>query len=391
MKKLLTYTLWGALCALGGWYAAIFIIPQLDPQKLLSPLVEQTAEVEKPFEQFSIPNLRSRSFQPSQIKIERELEKFPDYTSYVFSYTTLNRKMSGLLNIPTNHQLDSSGQNSEQKAIILVRGWAPPDGYTTGSGTRNAAAVFARNGYVTLSPDFFSYGESDPEPDNSWLARFEKPVAVIELLETVRQVGIPNPANGKTYPINKLGLWAHSNGGQITLVTLQVLGEPIPATLWAPVTAPFPYSVLYFSVDHEDEGKSHRAWLAQLEKDYDVFDFTVTKHLDSLNAPLLLHHGTADADAPYRWSVNFAELVRSENKRREQLVADLKNNNLATESAQETSNRLAVGTRLETAANNSILNPIDFEFFSYQGADHNMRPSWNTVIQRDLEFFEKNL
>lgn len=37
------------------------------------------------------------------------------------------------------------------------------------------------------------------------------------------------------------------------------------------------------------------------------------------------------------------------------------------------------------------LGEIKLDFFSYPGADHNLRPSWNEVITRDLEFFKLNL
>ena len=153
----------------------------------------------------------------------------------------------------------------------------------------------------------------------------------------------------------RLGIWAHSNGGQIALTTLEILNQPIPTSLWAPVTAPFPYSLLFFSDENEDEGKATRKWIAQFEQDYDVYEFSLTQHLDLLQGELQLHHGTLDEAALKSWSDEFVAKVKTENKSRQ--------------------------------ANQQI----KINYFSYPGADHNLQPGWNTAIQRDIEFFGRKL
>jgi len=34
-------------------------------------------------------------------------------------------------------------------------------------------------------------------------------------------------------------------------------------------------------------------------------------------------------------------------------------------------------------------NEVEVSYFEYPGADHNMRPSWDEVIARDIAFFNK--
>ncbi|MBD3279791.1 MAG: hypothetical protein GF390_03725 [Candidatus Pacebacteria bacterium] len=346
--------------------------------QLLSPLVKQIKKPkELPLLKYSFNNLPEYQFQASELKIEKTLEETADYTSYLFSYTTTEQKMTGVVNVPSQ-ALDA---NQPLPVVILIRGWVPAASYYPGLGSKNAAAVFAKNGYVTFAPDFFGYGQSDPEPSNSWEARFIKPINVIELIYTIqnqRKLTLPNQPMKKpdsqhlALAPDKLKIWAHSNGGQIALSVLEILSQPIPTTLWAPVTAPFPYSVLFFSDEHDDEGKEMRKWLSLLEADYDVFEFSITQHLDKLNAPLQIHHGTADEAALKTWSDEFVSKLKKENQRRQQTKQAL----LSTDSAQ---------------LNTQILAPIKINYYSYAGANHNLQPNnnWDLAIQRDLKFFSQ--
>ena len=47
----------------------------------------------------------------------------------------------------------------------------------------------------------------------------------------------------------------------------------------------------------------------------------------------------------------------------------------------------------DEASQISEVKPIDYELFSYPGADHNLQPenNWNQAIQRDLTFLSKHL
>ncbi len=375
MKKYLAFFIIGILLTVAGFVAGSSLSGD-STTDYLNPLAwKEEPEAVKIYEPFTIENLRTYNFQARRIVIEKELQDFPNFTSYQFTFDPLGRKMTGQLNIPKD-----IGPNP--KAIVLVRGWAPSETYYTGMGTKNAAAVFAQNGYITIAPDFFGYGESSPEPPDNWLARFEKPIVIIELMESLRKNGAPlNIEATSPAQIGNIGIWAHSNGGQITLTALEISGEPIPSTLWAPVTAPFPYSVIFFSNEYEDEGKSFRKDVAVFEEMYNVFDYSLTQHLNLLNAPFQLHHGQRDDAAPYWWSDSFVDKVKSENTRRTSLKEELET---ATSEA-------VLSPEVQAVAAEQILEPIRFNYYLYPNADHNLVPSWNTAIQRDLEFFAKEL
>lgn len=340
--------------------------------ELISPWVENPLERTHPLNKYSITNLKNQQYKTDKITLTKLVEENENYSSFLFAYKTMGKTMTGFANVP------SICQSSACPVILLVRGYADKEQYSPGFGTRNAAKVFADNQYITLAPDFFGFANADPEPEDTWEARFIKPINIIELIKTIQanptiysevieNIESDPDKNPTTQTVkiyaqiepNKIGIWAHSNGGQITLSVLQILSEPIPATLWAPVTAPFPYSLLFFTRTNEDEGKEARAWIAIFEKEYDVFDFSITKHIDSLTGPLQIHHGSKDKDALQEWSDSFTQMIEAENKK--QVKVD------------------------------SSYQPIEFQYYIYPDADHNLLPShnWQLAIQRDLLFFKE--
>ncbi len=366
--------------------------------ELLNPFVESGKQVSYPLLKYSITNLQTYDFKASTINLERVIAEEQNYTSFLFSYNTEGRKMTGQINIP-----DSVTANPEQenKVIVMLRGFVPPEIYTTGVGTKNAAAAFAADGYITVAPDFFGYGESSPEPENSWVTRFEKPITVVELIKSIKQNGIPLDTSEnleglvtdeltKTKNITAIGMWAHSNGGQIALTTLEILREPIPTTLWAPVTAPFPYSIAYFSDELADEGKSQRKWIAMFEEDYDVYEFSHTQHLEDLTGPIQIQHGDADDAALIYWSEEFVQKVAAENERRNKITESLEEleneDTTATGTAQNASE-----SEKKMGHTNAPLEPVDIDLITYPNTNHNLVPNWNKAVQKDIQFFEKNL
>ncbi len=352
-----------------SFIAAYFYLKN-EPAPFVENITKQI-KTEKPLPllQYSFKNLRQKEFIAKQaIKVEKILSEDKKTGLYVllFKYESQGKSISGALNLKI---YENSQESAKKPGIIMLRGYAPLENYYSGLGTKNAAAVFAENNYVTLAPDFLGFGESDPEPSNTWEARFIKTVNAVDLIKTVQAFPEIDLSQLENFPIkkiaidpSKIGIWGHSNGGQIAVSVLEALNGNLPATLWAPVLVPFPYSILYFSDEHSDEGKETRKYLSLFEEDYDVFDFSITQHLDQLHGPIQIQHGTNDDSALVSWTQEFLAKVDLENERR------------ATESSTE--NKIA---------------PIEIDFYKYPGANHNLQPNWNEAVQKDLSFFAKNL
>lgn len=305
------------------------------PEKISQP-------AEKPLEKYTIPALAAGKSPPSEIIFDETLSTEDTLKTYTFHYFVEGKKVSGVLNVPV------SGGN--YPVIVMFRGYVDKEDYSPGIGTQPAARIFAKNGFITLAPDFLGYGESDGASDNSIEDRFQTYITSTTLLTSVGNLNIElskNNISAKAIP-EKVGIWGHSNGGQIALSTLEITGAPYPTVLWAPVSKPFPYSVLYYTDEFEDRGKLLRKAIADFEKDYDVDLYSLTNYLDMIKAPLQIHQGTADDKVLLSWS--------------NQLTSELKKLN------------------------------IQFEYYTYDSADHNLRPDgWEKAVERSINFYEKNL
>lgn len=331
--------------------------------QLLSALPSKDPEPENPYLPYKFSNLATVNFSAQPIYILEQLDSTPQFNSYLVgwdvpdlqnnSHTNESSFVTGQLNIP-------SGSGSFP-VVVMLRGYAERDIYTTGLGTRNAAASLASNGYITIAPDFLGYGESDPESEDILLARFSRPVTVLQLLANLEQPVLrptePQPPDDplfdyaveQVFDSNNVGIWAHSNGGQIALSILEITGQKIPTTLWAPVSKPFPYSVLYFTDEYDDQGAYIRQQLAHFEQTLgnNVADFSILEQPQKITAPIQIHQGGADDAVPLEWSQQLAVI-------------------------------------LEEAA-------VEVTLYEYPAADHNLVPNWDQVVQRDLRFFSSHL
>src|SRR3990167_7653529 len=201
----------------------------------LSPEGKWTFE-SKPLEKYSFPELRERVFTPDGIWVEGS-----NFYYWVdpASAGQASKKISGQIHIPAG-SVPAGGW----PVVIMIRGYVDREVYQSGVGTARAAEVFAKNGFLTLAPDFLGYGESDMPPENIIEDRFWRPIEVLQLIASLKNLPQANP--------DKVAIWGHSNGGQIALSVLEISGKDYPVSLWAPVSKPFPYSILYYTDEAED-------------------------------------------------------------------------------------------------------------------------------------------
>ncbi len=372
MKKILIYSF---LIVFISTLTGFFVWWQgSQEEKMASPYFKNQNDqsVEKPLLKYTFVNLKKRQPQVSPIQLEENIPAgsvlAQGYKSYIFSYFSDGRKVSGLANIPeaepeastsadlsvevevedsspsaiqSKSNLDISSTQDDQKypVIVLVRGYVDQADYEPGAGTKRVGEYFAQNGFITLAPDFLGYGGSDMPPDNVWEERFLRPLAVIDLLASVS--ALPQADSSHIF------IWGHSNGGMVSMAVLELTGGDYPTVLWAPVSQSFPYDVLYYTYEFEDKGKALRQALADFEKDYSVDNFSFDNHLDWINAPIQLEQGKDDQYVPLAWTSNL----------------NVKLKNLGKE----------------------------VNFYSYSGTDHNMNGAWDKAIARDLAFFQSYL
>jgi alpha-beta hydrolase superfamily lysophospholipase len=284
----------------------------------------------KPLDKYSIENLGKRQYD-SEIVLDSPIATYSAYTVYNFHFDSDGKRVTGLAHVP---------QQCPCPVIIQFRGYVEHDAYQPGVGTKRSAQAFAQNGFISLAPDGLGYGGSDNPSSDVFEERFQTYTTGLNLLAATEHWSLST---------GQLGLWGHSNGGQQAITLLEISGKPYPTVLWAPVTKPFPYSILYYTDEADDKGKALRKKLAEFEKDYDVDFYSLPSYLYSVTAPIQLDQGSGDEAVPQKWSDEFVSHLKKENP------------------------------------------DIQIDYFVYHGADHNMSGTWNAVISRDLEFFHRYL
>ncbi len=286
----------------------------------------------RPLEKYSIENLAQTEVKPVEIKVDEDTFEFqfdPSLQNKLF------KKVTGQIKTPSKTELEKT--SNKFPVVVLLRGYVDQSIYQTGVGTKRVSDYLSENGYITLAPDFLGYGGSDVESENIFEARFQTYTTVLTLLKSITNENFPS------WDEKNIFIWAHSNGGQIALTTLEITGNNYPTVLWAPVTESFPYSILFYTNESEDGGKFIRKELAIFEEDYDVDKYSLTKYLDRINAPIEYHLGTNDDAISLEWRDSFLNRMK----------------------------------KLEKTITN----------YNHSGADHNMNPLWSEVMQKTLMFF----
>lgn len=342
MKKLIYYFLIVIIFISIGWFLnTAYHLPK--SSKNLIAEVRPT-----PLLKYSIENLSRAELVSASIEVGKLIKEYPKFSSYEFSFgfdPTLSngpkKKVTGLVNIPHG--------SGPYPLVVMFRGYVDQKQYVVGLGTQHAGEVFANNGYITIAPDFLGYGNSDSESSNIFESRFQTYVTAATLLRSINTISKAWPANElvKQFDGKNVFIWGHSNGGQVALTTLEITGVNYPTVLWAPVSKPFPFSILYYTDESDDRGKLIRNELSKFEQDYDVEKFSLTNYLDKIKAPIQINQGTQDDAVPLVWSVLLNKELKSAS--------------------------------------------VSAELIKYSSADHNLTPGWDRAIENALTFFKNHL
>jgi dipeptidyl aminopeptidase/acylaminoacyl peptidase len=307
-----------------GWLMTYSL--QFWPEKV----PEATEEIVQPLLKYTIENLGKREYK-SEILWDEITATKSGFFVQKFHFDSDGKTVTGLAHLPKSCE--------KCPVIVQIRGYAEPENYQSGFGTWRSAEKFAEAGFISLAPDFLGYGGSASPSADVFEERFEKYTTVLNLLSAISHWSLVDN--------QKIGIWGHSNGGQIALTVLVVAGKDYPTTFWAPVTADFPYSILYYMNDNSDGDKHLRKKLVDFEEVYESNWFNWAGYIENIIAPIQIHQGTADKSVPANWS---REVV----KRLSDLGKEVK-------------------------------------YFEYPGADHNLIPDWDIVVKRDIEYFKKYL
>ncbi len=275
---------------------------------------------------YTIAGLRAHEYRGGKITVGEKMLETDVYTRYRIAYPSDGLTITGVMQVPKTG-------DEPFPVIVMNHGFFNRGSYVSGDGTDRAAEFLNRRGYLTLSPDYRSWGGSDTGYSLFYSGLV---IDVINLLDAVPSLPQADP--------ERIGMWGHSMGGGVTLKVLTI--EPA-LRLRAPSTSSgalrsgrIKAAVLYSTVSADDADIIDR-WgpgcigdIASGEKLYgcnssDILPLDLPPgliqaykeaardaelleqvaalhHLDDVTAPVQIHYGAEDGQfisgTPPEWS-----------------------------------------------------------------------------------------
>jgi dipeptidyl aminopeptidase/acylaminoacyl peptidase len=183
-----------------------------------TPAPPTLAPTPHPLAGVTIDGQRARAYPGGTIQILRTLETTDAYIRHYIAYPSDGLTITGILQIPPG--------DGPFPVIILNHGYHERGSYWPGSGTWLAAEYLNGRGYLTIAPDYRSWGESDWGPS---LFHTGLVADVLNLVSSLPSLPQADP--------NRVGLWGHSMGGGITTKALTMDPRIRAAVLYAPNSA----------------------------------------------------------------------------------------------------------------------------------------------------------
>lgn len=319
----------------------VVVFNRVNKNEPMNELLEKNnSETSENFHPMAIEGLRQREYPGSEIIIEETLAQGSNYSRYIASYVSEGNKIYGLLTIPETDKPEEG-----YPIIAFIHGYIDPDVYQTTSRYEAYQDGLARNGFITYKIDLRGHGNSEGKAVNGHFSE----AYVVDTLNSIASLKKLPEADA-----SKIGIWGHSNGGEIGLRSMVVSEEIKAGVFWAGVVGSFEgmletyNSKIYFLYlgrgipdlvkKNNLPSKNPGFW-----KKIDPYTY-----LDKIGGEIQLHHGTTDESVPMETS--------------RELVAAMEN----------------IGREVE--------------YYEYPGADHNLsNPAFGGAMQRTVEFFKKNL
>ena len=280
---------------------------------------------------YSIEALSQREYPSDGFVSQQSVGENEIYRSYIAGYLSEGLTQYALLHVPKK-------QNEKMPVVIVNHGYIDPDVYSTVNSYQNTSAYYARRGFVVAKPDYRGHDNSQGDPREP-LSRVKYAVDVMYLVSALEKEDYVDP--------EKIFLYGHSMGGDVSLRLLEISDKFAAASLWAPAVTTFPESQLYFvrkNRNNELEKRKDELNLVVKPSQYEeISAFTNTR---SIGAPLLVHHGTNDQSVPYQWSQELVDKLQKEGK--------------------------------------------EVTFYSYPNDNHDIAANFSRALARDVEFFNQN-
>lgn len=295
--------------------------------------------------------MRQQAYPGSEIVFEQTLDPGPNYNRYVVSYRSDGYKIYALMTIPSGKKPASGWP-----VIVFNHGFIPPDQYRTTQRYVAYVDAIARSGYIVFKSDYRGHGSSEGLPEGA----YGSPGYTDDVLNAVASLKAYKDADP-----NRIGMWGHSMGGQLTLRAMVISKDIKAGVIWSGVVAPYPDVFTRSYRPHPTRvpadtpvppgslGPYGRPWRQELTAKYGTpqqnpgfwASISPNSYLADISGPLQLHHSVTDEEVPVESSQTLFEEMK--------------------------------------AAGKSV------ELYTYPGDNHNISGNFARAMQRTIAFYDK--
>ena len=327
----------------------VIIFNNFNPSRqTISKGVAQKSTATENLNPLSIQAMREKDYLGSNLVIEQTLSNGVNYHQYIVSYLSEGLKIYGLLTVPVGDR-----PKDGWPVIIFNHGYITPASYETYPTIGQYATyypVFSRAGYIVFKPDFRGNGNSEGQPEGAYYSS----AYATDDLNAIASIKKYKDAN-----LNKIGVWGHSMGGNITLRDLVVDPKDIKAAvIWGGVVGSYSDLLNWHDSSYHPsiyELSLRNRYRSDLINKYGTINsnstfwnsIDPTNFVGDIQAPVQLHVGELDEEVPTAFSQELYDKLKAAGK---------------------------------TA-----------EYYEYPGANHNISQGFNLAMQRSLSFFDKYL
>lgn len=354
MNRLILIVL--TVLTVGALVAGVFFFMQKNSPSFRSPIPQGQSNQQSsasarvspssvPFEEITIPYLRSRQYSSKLGELER-VDENSSYTSYLTSYSSDGLRINGLLTQPKGTMPPGGWP-----AIVFIHGYIPPAQYQTLNRYVDHVDYLASNGFVVFKIDLRGHGESEGEPGGAYYSS-EYVIDTLNAYVALQASDFVNP--------RQIGMWGHSMAGNVVSRAVAAKPEISAAVIWA--GAGYSYKDLreygiqdasYQPQQNSSERIRKRQQLINIYGQPDQgnpFWQTVapTSYLNDLKGAIQLNHAVDDDVVSVEYSRNLSKLLAATN--------------------------------------------VTYEYHEYQSGGHNITGgSFTQAMQNSVNFFKKYL
>ncbi len=281
----------------------------------------------------TIAAMRAKSYPGSDLSIVQTLPPGSNYNRYIASYQSDGLTLFGLLTVPTGTKPDGGWP-----VILLNHGYIPPAEYSTEESYLRIVALFAEAGFIVFKPDYRGNGNSPGTASQPYIS----PDYVSDSLNALASIRKYPDANA-----NRVGIWGHSMGGNITMHELVIDHDFQAAVLMAGVVGSYSdllnwwnarvaTGVLTTPNDIETDQLVNQMVALHGTPDSNPGFWNPidpTQFLSDVSVPVLIQVGTADTVVPPGFSQEFAARLQSAGKTATLHVSPGADHNLSPDTA----------------------------------------------------------